>query len=71
MFCKKSIVVYFFNEEINEITKICRLYNHASSRDGLRLKRSIMYSGIQYVGLIGFNEKFLSNNDNAVRPNKV
>lgn len=70
MFCKKSIVVYFFNE-VNEMTKIRRLYNHASSRDGLRPKRSIMYSGMQYVGLIGFNEKFLSNNDNAVRPNKV
>lgn len=47
------------------------LYHHLSSRAGVTPSLSIIFSGIQYVGLIGFKTESASKSEMAARPNKV
>ena len=47
------------------------MINHLFNRNGFRPKRSITYSGMQKVGLIGFKVESTPSKDTAVKPNKV
>lgn len=65
-------VIFFFScflEMINYMYPL--LYHHLSSRAGVTPSLSIIFSGIQYVGLIGFKTESASKSEMAARPNKV